>query len=147
MLRSNLLRMYHGLSRIIASFTRENFSEREAKIRYLPWTQTEKDSALAKCRLGLRAWRSKKPMLCLQAVTDEDGESGRKQCEYWRAIFQARAEGPRHHQYENILRYVQKAPDDIRWAIDKNEFDELMATRKESAPGPDGFRKAFAGVR
>ena len=35
---------------------------------------------------------------------------------------------------KNILRYVQKAPDDIRWVIDQNEFDELMASKKESAP-------------
>ena len=55
---------FHGLSQIIASFTRENFAEREAEI------QTEKDNALAN---GLRAWRAKKPMLCLHAVADEDG--------------------------------------------------------------------------
>ena len=48
-------------------------SEREAEINHLHWTQTVKDNALAKCRLGLRAWRSKKPLLCLHAVTDEDG--------------------------------------------------------------------------
>ena len=60
-------------------------------------------------------------MLCLHAVTDEDGhplenenESGRRLCEYWGTFFQARVEGQRHHQYENILRYVQKARDDIR---------------------------------
>ena len=76
-------------------------------------------------------------MLCLHAVTDEDGhplenedESGRRLCEYWGAIFQAPVEGQRHHQYENVMRYVQKAPDDIRWVIDKNEFDELMATKE-----------------
>ena len=51
-------------------------------------------------------------------------------------IFQARVEGQRHHHYENILRYVQKAPD-------RNEFDELMATEKESAPGPDGIPYSF----
>ena len=85
-------------------------------------------------------------MLCLHAVTDEDGhhletedESGRRLCEYWGTVFQARVEGQRHHHHENILRYVQKAPDDIRWEIDRNEFDELMATKKESAPGPDGI--------
>ena len=85
-------------------------------------------------------------MLCLHAVTDEDGhplenedESGRRLCEYWCTIFQARVEGQRHHHYENILRYVQKAPDDIRWEIDRNEFDELLATKKESAPGPDAI--------
>ena len=87
---------FHGLSQIIASLTRERLSEREAEISHLHWTQTEKDSALAKCRLGLRAWRSKKPMLFLHAVTDEDGhpvqnedESVKKLCEYWRAIFHA----------------------------------------------------------
>ena len=64
-------------------------SQREAEIGNLPWTQTEKDDALAKCRLGLRAWRSKKPKLCLHAVTDEDGhplesedESVRMLCEF-----------------------------------------------------------------
>ena len=64
---------FHGLSQIIASFTRERIAEREAALHNLPWTQTEKDNALAKCRLSLRAWSPKKPMLCLHAVTDEDG--------------------------------------------------------------------------
>ena len=137
---------FQRLSQIIANLTRENLAEREAEITNLPWTQTEKDNALARCRIGLRAWRVKKPMLCLNAVTDEDGhplenedESGRRLCEYWGSTFQARVEGPRHHQYENILRYVQKAPDDIRWTIDRTEFDELIALKKDSAPGPDGI--------
>ena len=65
-------------------------------------------------------------------------KSGRRLCEYWSTIFQARSEGERHHHKETILRYVQKAPDDICWEIYINEFDELMAT-KESAPDPDGI--------
>ena len=120
------------------------------KTRSKAWTQTEEDTALARCRLGLRAWRAKKPMRCLHVVTDEDGhllenekESGRRLCDYWGTIFQAHAEGPKHHQYENILRYVQKAPDDFRWVIDKNEFDELLATKQESAPGLDGIPYSF----
>ena len=60
-------------SQIIASLTRKRIAEREADIRSLPLTQTEKDNALAKCRLSLRAWRTKKPMLCLHAITDGDG--------------------------------------------------------------------------
>ena len=79
-------------------------------------------------------------MLCLHAVTDENGhplenedESGRRLCKYWSTIFQARVEGQRHHHYVNILRYVQEAPHDIRWEIDRNEFDELMAVENESA--------------
>ena len=55
------------------------------------------------------------------------------------SIIQAHVEGPRHHQYDNILRYVQKAPDDIRWTIDRTELDELIALKKDSTPGPDGI--------
>ena len=128
---------FHGLSQIIANFTRENLAEREAEIGNLPWTQTEEDHAMAKCRLGLGAWHANRPMLFLHAVTDEDGhplenedESGRRLCEYWCSIFQARVEGPRHHQYEDILRFVQKAPGDIRWTIEKTEFDEHISMKK-----------------
>ena len=85
-------------------------------------------------------------MLSLSAVTDEKGhplenedESGRRLCEYWGAILQARVEGPRHHQYEDILRDVQQAPDDICWTTDKAEFDDFLALKKDSAPGPDGI--------
>ena len=88
----------------------------------------------------------KKIILFLHAVSDEDGHpleneggSGRRLCEYRSTIFQARIEGERHHCHETILRYVQKAPDDTRWEIDKNEFDKLMAAKEESAPGPDGI--------
>ena len=91
---------FQRLSQIIANLTLENLAEREAEIVNLPCTQTEKDTALARCRIGLRAWRAKKPVLCLNAVTDEDGhplenenESRRRLCEYWGSIFQARARG------------------------------------------------------
>ena len=93
-------------------------------------------------------------MLCLSAVTDEEGhpsvnedESGRRLCENWGSIFPARIEGPRQHQYEDILRYVQKAPDDIHWTIDGTEFDELIAMKKDSAPGPDGIPFGLTDVR
>ena len=64
---------FQVLSQIIANLTRESLAEREAEMKILPWTQTEKDNALARCRIGLRACRVKKPMLCPNAVTDEDG--------------------------------------------------------------------------
>ena len=73
---------FKRLSQIIASLTRENLEAREAEVTNLPWTQTEKDTALARCRSGQRAWRNKKP------VTDEEGhpvenedESGRRLCD------------------------------------------------------------------
>ena len=70
---------------------------------------------------------------------ENEDESGRRLCEYWGTIFQARVEGPRHHQLEDILRYVPQAPDDIRWTIDKTEFDDLLALKKNSALGPHGI--------
>ena len=64
---------FQRLSQIIAGLTRENLEAREAEVSNLPWTQTEKDIALARCRSGQRAWRNKKPVLSLSAVTDEEG--------------------------------------------------------------------------
>ena len=43
---------FQTLSQIIANLTRENLREREAEITNLPWTQTEKDNALARSRIG-----------------------------------------------------------------------------------------------
>ena len=54
-------------------------------------------------------------------------------------FFESRIEDERHHSHETILDYVQIAPDDIQWEIDQCEFDEMMATKKESAPGSDGI--------
>ena len=71
------------------------------------------------------------------AIRDEGGhplenedESGRRLCEYWGTIFEARQEGPRH---------FPQAPDDINWTPDRAEFDDLLASKKDSAPGPDGI--------
>ena len=106
----------------------------------------KKDTALARCRSGQRAWRNKKPVLSLSALTDDEGhplenddEFGRRLCDYWGTIFQAREEGPRHRQHEEILRYVQHAPDDISWTTDQAKFDDLLALKKDSAPEPDGI--------
>ena len=85
-------------------------------------------------------------MLCLHAITDEDGhplededESGGMHCEYGGTSFHARAEPPRHRQYDEVLRYIQKAPVDMYWTIGHTSFDELIAVKKDSAPGPDGI--------
>ena len=144
---------FHGVSLIIASLTRKRIAVRETEIRILPWTQTEKENALAKCRLGLRAWRTKKPTLCLHAVTGEDGhllesedDSGMRLRTCRCKMFEARVEGEQHHCYETILEYIQQAPDDILWEICKNEFDELMAQKRILLSAPMEFRTAFAGV-
>ena len=74
---------FHGSRKIVASLTRDKIAERESAVHNLLWTQTDQVNALAKCRLSIRAWVSKKPMLCLHAVTDEEedeGESGMRLC-------------------------------------------------------------------
>ena len=82
-----------------ASIHFPNLEAREAEVSTLPWTQTEKDIALARCKSGQRAWRNKNPVVTLSAVTDEEDhslenedESGRRLCEYCGTIFQAREE-------------------------------------------------------
>ena len=46
---------FQRLSQIFASFSRENLEAREAEVSTLPWTETEKDVALARCKSGQRA--------------------------------------------------------------------------------------------
>ena len=75
---------FQRLSQIIAHLTRENLTEREAEITNLTSTQTEKDNALARCRIGQCAWRTKKTVLCLSAVTDEEGHPLENEDESWK---------------------------------------------------------------
>ena len=84
-------------SDLATCLTRENLATRETEVSTFLCTQTEKDIALARCRKSQRAWRNKKPVLTLSAVTDEEGhtlenedESGRRLCDYWGTIFQVR---------------------------------------------------------
>ena len=46
---------------------------------------------------------------------------------------------PRHHQHEDILRFVQQALGDICWTIDLAEFDDLFVVKKDSILGLDGI--------
>ena len=61
-------------------------------------------------------------------------------------ILQAREEGPRHHQHEDILRYVRQALDDISWTIDQVEFDDFFALRKTRLLALAEFSTVHTGV-
>ena len=109
---------------------------RHVKLRSPPSLGRKQKNTLLWLDVGVD---NKKPVLTFSAVTDEEDhslenedETGRRLCEYWRTIFQARQEGPRHHQHEEILLVVQQAPDDINWTIDQAEFDDLLALKKDS---------------
>ena len=85
-----MISLTHFLSIVLIS----SDSVRETEVSTFPCTQTEKDIALARCTSSQRTWRNKKPVLTLDAVTDEEGhtlenedESGRRLCEYFGTIF------------------------------------------------------------
>ena len=124
------------LSRTIANLTSETLAEREAEVTNFPWTQTEKDSALARCRSGQRAWRNKKPVLSLSTLTDEEAHPLENEDDSGRRLsigepFSRHAKKARGITNTIFLRCVQKAPDDIRWTIDQAEFDDLLALNKD----------------
>ena len=78
------------------------------------------------------------PMKTIIPFEDED-ESGMILCTYWRKILESCKQDERHHAHE----YVQKVPDDTQWEIDKREFDEMIAAKKESSLGPDGIPRSI----
>ena len=110
--------------------SRGTIAEREDAICNLPWTQTEPEKALAKCRRSQRALCAKKPQPTHHAVTDdEDGpwedadESGARLYSHRVGIFLKH--GKATHPRETILDYVQRAP--WRHAVDM--YTRTSATR------------------
>ena len=135
---------FQRLSQIFARLTRENLDTRATEVTTLPWTQTEKDIALARCRNSQRAWRNKKPVLTLSALTDEEAIPWRMKMtlvEDSVSIGEPFSKHVRKEQGITIMNRFcdQQAPDGINWTIDQAEFDDLLALKKDSAPGPDGI--------
>ena len=58
---------FQRLSQIIASLTREKLEACEAEVSNFPWTQTEKDTALARCKSGQRVWLPRN-LYCLSVL-------------------------------------------------------------------------------
>ena len=74
----------------------------------LPWTQTEKRHSWQSADFSLRA----------HAITDEVGrplddedDTGTRLCTFCGRVFESHTKDERHHAYETILEFVQKAPD------------------------------------
>ena len=49
----------------------------------------------------------------------------------------ARESSAPHEHSEDMLRNVQLAPEGIVWDVSRQEFEELLATKRESDPSPD----------
>ena len=124
---------FHELSQIIANLTRGRIAEREV--------ETHGPSLDENGRLGAPRNRcSASTQLPMKTVTLSRTRTNQACCYAYTGIrFLRPVSRWRHHCHETILGHVQKAPDDIRWEIDRHEFDEMMASKKVSAPGPDGI--------
>ena len=147
---------FRGLSQIIASLTRENFAEREAETGNHPLdTYRERQ-----CYGKMQAWASTMarqeahalPFALLLMKTAIFWKTKMNRVEGY-VIFSVRLfkHAPKVQGITTtkiLLRYVQKVPDDIRWIIDQDEFDELMTCKKEPALVADGIPYSFlADVR
>ena len=61
-----------------------------------------------------------------------EGGKGKK------GIFGARSTSIPNDRAQIILSFVQPSLRDLTWTVGLDEFEELLASKRESAPGPDG---------
>ena len=113
---------FQRLGQIIANLTREHLAERKAEITNLRWKQTEKDNAPARCRFGQRAWRAKKKknVLCLSAVTAEEGPFHGKTKRNQEEGFASSG--------EPFFKHVTKARGTTRLSISNDLFKNILTT-------------------
>ena len=72
-------------------------------------------------------------------IQEKEHESGRRLCEYWSTIFQARVEGSSTITLRPSCDTSRKLVTTRVGKSTETKLNELMATKKESAPGPDGI--------
>ena len=63
-------------------------------------------------------------------------DAARRLCQHWSGIFRARDDGIPEEQDYTMLSFVVPAPRDMNWT---SAFEEVLASKSESAPGPDGL--------
>ena len=87
-----------------------------------------------------------KPVLCFSAVTDEEGHhlaNEDESCGIFLSIgepFSRHVSKARDITSTRISYDLFRTPlDDFRWTIDRSEFDEHIAMKKDSTLGPDGL--------
>ena len=112
--------------------------------------QAEKDMTLAKCVSSQQSWAAKKPKLAIPAISNVDDVpifepdgAARRLCQHWGGIFCARNGDVPNDCAEAMLALVQHALPDLRWNMGLDEFEEILASKRESAPGPDGLPKSL----
>ena len=131
---------------MIESLTKDNIRACEEELLGLDVKRAEKDMTLAKCVSSQQSGAARKPKLTIHAISDvenvpifEPDDAARKLCQHLGNIFSARNADIPNDCAEAMLALLQHAPPDLRWNIGLDEFNEILASKRESAPGPDGL--------
>ena len=109
-------------------------------------SQAEKDTALPKCLSSQRSWAANKPRLTITAVSDADnvpifdpGGVAHRLRQHGGGILGARSTDIPDDQAQVKTSSAQPVPRNLTWSIDLHEIFKLIASMRESAPGPDGL--------
>ena len=101
---------------------------------------------LSTCVSSQQSWAVKKPKLTTHAISNADDvssfhqdEAARRLCQHWGGMFSARGTSIPNGWAQTMLALVQLAPPDLIWNIGSDRFEEHLASKRESAPGPDGL--------
>ena len=66
-------------------------------------------------------------------------DATRRLCQNWSGIFRARDYGIPAGQADTMLSFVVPALREMNWAIELSALEKMLASKRESAPGPDGL--------
>ena len=86
------------------------------------------------------------PKLTIHAINGSDDapifvpdDATRRLCQNWSGIFRARDYGIPAEQADTMLSFVVPALREMNWCIQFSALEEMLASKRESAPGPDGL--------
>ena len=133
---------FRALCNIIESLTRDNIRAVEEELLGLGVNQAEQDMVLSKCVSSQQHWAAKKAKLTISVISNADNvpifdphEVARRLCLRRGDIFRARTSDMPNDRAETMLEFVQTAPPELSWNIGLDELEELLASKRESAPG------------
>ena len=135
---------FRALCNIIESITRDSIRPVEEELLALGVNQAEKDMVLSKCVSSQQHWAAKKAKLTISVISNADNvpifdphEVARRLCSRRGDIFRARTSDIPNDRAETMLALVQPAPPELSWNIGLDELEELLASKRESAPEQD----------
>ena len=101
---------------------------------------------LSNCASRKQSWAAKNSKLTIHAINGCDDapifvpdDATRRLCQKWSGIFRAGDYGIPAGQADTMLLFVVPALREMNWAIEFSALEEMLASKRESAPGPDWF--------